>query len=421
MPNQQRPTAFTMTRYCLPIILLLPLAACITDDDPETPQLTVPTTYTFARDGQSTVSFSGQTTRLRMATELTSAMMDFEETTTDQLLAMYRNEAPGGGDVNPFFDMGLNQAEQSVRSKVAASQDYFSANTAEGTAIKNQFEDWLTQQVNEVFPNEEVLAEPGVAGQLADGESVRYVNEEGLEYDQLVTKGLLGALALDQVLNNYLSPAVLDQADRRAENTAGTVEDGENYTYMEHRWDEAYGYVYGTSPNPANPNATLGDNDAFLYKYIGRVEGDLSFVGTAETIFQAFLRGRAAIVEDEYELRDEQIAILQKELSALVGIRAVYYLQQAKNALNQANPDYGTAFHDLSEGYGFIYSLRFTRQPGTNVPYFGRNEVDDFLTKLMNDGENGLWDVTPKTLDELSESIAMPFDFTVAQAANNEL
>ncbi len=409
-----------MTRYWLPFILLLPFTACI-DDDPENPQLTVPADYAFTRNGQSTVSFAGQTTRLRMATELTSAMLDFDATTTDLLLARYRNEAPGGGDVNPFSAADLNAAEQSVRSKVAASQDYFSANSAEGTVIKNEFEDWMTRQVNEVFPNEEMLAEPGVSGQIADGDAVRYVNDQGLEYDQLVTKGLLGALTLDQILNNYLSPAVLDRGDSRAENSAQTTEDGQNYTYMEHRWDEAYGYVYGTSPNPADPNVTLGENDAFLYKYIGRVEGDASFVGTAETIFEAFKRGRAAIVEAEYDLRDQQIAILQKELSKMIGIRAVYYLQQAKNSLNQANPNFGTAFHDLSEGYGFIYSLRFTRQPGTNVPYFGRDEVDDFLDDLMNDGENGLWDVTPQTLDELSAAIAEPFDFSVAQAGDNEL
>ena len=410
-----------MIRYCLPLLLLLPLAACITDDEPDTPQLTVPATYSFERDGQSTVSYSGQTTRLRMATELVGAMKDFDETTTDRLLAMYRNEAPGGGDVDPFAAAELNQAGESVRSKVAASADYFSANTAEGTQIKDQFEDWMARQVTEVFPNEEVLAEPGVAGQIADGNSVRYVSAQGLEYDQLVTKGLIGALVLDQVLNNYLSPAVLDDGDSQAENSAKTLEDGENYTYMEHRWDEAYGYVYGTSPNPTDPNATLGENDAFMYKYIGRVEGDASFVGTAETIFEAFKRGRAAIVEDEYELRDDQIAILQKELSEIIGIRAVHYLQQAKDAINQPNPGYGTAFHDLSEGYGFIYSLRFTRQPGTNVPYFGQDEVNGFLNDLMGDGENGLWDVTPETLDELSTAIAAPFDFTVEQAANNEL
>ena len=410
-----------MIRHCLPLILLLPLAACVTDDEPETPQLTVPATYIFARDGQSTVSYPGQTTRLRMATELVGAMSDFDETTTDRLLAMYRNEAPGGGDVSPFSAADLNQAEQSVRSKVAASADYFSTNTAEGTAIKNQFEDWMTRQVTEVFPNDEVLAEPGVAGQIADGTSVRYVSAQGLEYDQLVTKGLIGALVLDQVLNNYLSPAVLDEGDRPAENTAKAPEDGESFTYMEHRWDEAYGYVYGTSPNPADPNATLGENDAFMYKYIGRVEGDASFVGTAETIFEAFKRGRAAIVENQYGVRDQQIAILQQELSKIIGIRAVHYLQQAKDVINQPNPDYGTAFHDLSEGYGFIYSLRFTRQPGTQTPYFSREEVDGFLNDLMNDGEHGLWYVTPETLDALSEAIAAPFDFSVAQAADNEL
>jgi len=37
----------------------------------------------------------------------------------------------------------------------------------------------------------------------------------------------------------------------------------------------------------------------------------------------------------------------------------------------------------------------------------------------MNDGPNGLWDVTPSTLDAISEQIASRFSFTVAQAASS--
>jgi hypothetical protein len=75
----------------------------------------------------------------------------------------------------------------------------------------------------------------------------------------------------------------------------------------------------------------------------------------------------------------------------------------------------GTAFHDLSEGYGFIYSLRFTHNPDTNAPYLSKSEVDAILETLM--AGDGFWDVTPLTLDSLSEEIAAPFNFTVAEAA----
>ena len=396
-------------------------SACSDDEDNTiAPTVEAPTTYDFTRDGQSTVSFSGQTTRIAMADELTDALLSFNEATESLLLAMYRNEADGGGNVAPFTEAALNASDKSIRSKVASSRDYFSANATEGTAIKNQFEDWINRQLIEVFPNEEVLARPGVAGQIADGDAVRYINADGLEYNQLVGKGLIGALMTDQMLNNYLSEAVLDEGDAREENNAETLEEGENYTFMEHKWDEAYGYAYGASQNPTDPNVSLGDDD-FLSKYIGRVEDDPDFAGIADEIYQAFKLGRAAIVAEEYDLRDQQAAIIRERISEVIGIRAVYYLQQGKKALDQENPDYGTAFHELSEAYGFIYSLRFTRQPDAEASYFSREEVDGLLEELLGDGENGLWDVTPETLDNLAETIAGRFDFTVEQAGSKDL
>lgn len=156
-----------------------------------------------------------------------------------------------------------------------------------------------------------------------------------------------------------------------------------------------------------------------MNKYIGRVEGDTDFAGIADEIFQAFKLGRAAIVAKDYDVRDAQAEIIKEKISEVIGVRAVHYLQQGKNALNQETPDFGGgAFHDLSEGgYGFIYSLQFTRKPGTNEPYFTKTEVDAFLTDLLDDGENGLWNVEVATLEAISNSIAERFDFTVEQAA----
>ncbi|MGC1516465.1 MAG: DUF4856 domain-containing protein, partial [Maribacter sp.] len=94
-----------------------------------------------------------------------------------------------------------------------------------------------------------------------------------------------------------------------------------------------------------------------------------------------------------------------------------YYLQQARPSLSQENPAYGTAFHDLSEGYGFIYSLQFTRKPNSNEPYFTKAEVDAFLVDLLDDGPNGLWDVEDETLETMATNIAERFDFTLAAAS----
>lgn len=393
----------------LPLIGLLS-TSCSTDDDATTTSTTVetPASYSFSRNDESTVAFDGQTTRIAMAEAIVSAMNDFDGTTTELLLDMFANNN------NPFTDPSLNESSKSVKSKVAASQDYFSSQAATAATIRAQFEDYFMRQVNEVFPAQMTVAAPGVAGQIDDGSNTRYINAIGLEYDQAVAKGLIGALMLDQTLNNYLSPAVLDQATNRVDNDNGVLVGGKNYTNMEHKWDEAFGYVYGASPDPANANATVGADDSFINKYLGRLEGDEDFAGTATALFDAFKLGRAAIVAKDYELRDLQANRIQDILSELIAIRSVYYLQQAKIAF--ANNDLGAAFHDLSEGYGFIHSLQFTKDTNTNQPYFSRAEVLDFIDQLTQG--DGFWDVTATTLDELSQTIAAPFDFTVDQAAN---
>ncbi|MEM6805415.1 MAG: DUF4856 domain-containing protein [Bacteroidota bacterium] len=393
-------------------LLFLGFIAC--EEDPVDPMIDEPATYVFERDGASTVSFSGQTDRIKMGGELINAMKDFGVSAA-AMLEMYRNETESGGDANPFADASLNSSTKSIKSKVAASQDFFSSNTATAAQLKADFETWINAQVSEVFPNENELAEAGKAGQIADGSSTRYVNAKGLEYNQAVNKGLIGGLMVDQMLNNYLGVAVLDAGENRTENDNGVAAEGKSYTTMEHKWDEAYGYAYGTAADLTNPNPTIGSDDSFLNKYIGRVEGDPDFAGIAADIWNALKLGRAAIVAKDYTVRDEQAAIVREKVSTVIAVRAVYYLQQGKNGIE--GNDLGAAFHDLSEGYGFIYSLQFTRQPNSSAPYFTKADVDGFISSLMG-GTNGLWDVTPATLDQISESIAAKFDFTVAQAAS---
>ena len=52
-------------------------------------------------------------------------------------------------------------------------------------------------------------------------------------------------MALDQIVNNYLQPCQLDSGTRKEDNTNGVMSGDKNYTDMEHKWDEAFGYLYG--------------------------------------------------------------------------------------------------------------------------------------------------------------------------------
>ncbi len=374
-----------------------------------------PASYSFERDGVSTVSYSGQSDRLAMGGELASALKDDSKTATD-LAEMYANQDANGNDVDPFMSADLNASTKNLRSKTAASYLYYSANASESAAIKADFDGWISAQVSDVFPNFSTLAVAGTAGQIADGSSVRYVNEAGLEYDQAIVKGLIGAVMGDQMLNNYLDPGVLDAGTNREDNDNSILASGKNYTTMEHKWDEAYGYLFGGAADGANPLSTLGGDDSFLNKYFGRVIGDGDFSTMAQDVYDALKLGRAAIEAGNYEVRDEQAAIIRELVSEVIGIRSVYYLEAGATALDGG--DMGGGFHDLSEGFGFIYSLQFTHNPDTEAPYFSRLEVNDMLEDLLNASGNGFWDVPTNTLRTLSTDIAARFDFTVDQVAN---
>nr|WP_299069822.1 DUF4856 domain-containing protein [uncultured Allomuricauda sp.] len=389
------------------------IVSCSSDDSDDVDPIGIdnPATYVFEREGETSVSFSGQTTRILMAEEIIAKFQD-ETTTLEELTAMFAH-VEGESD---FSDADLNASDKNILGKTAASFDFFSNNATDQVLIRADFESWIQTQVDEVYPNWNVAATAGASGQIADGTSVRYITDKGLEMNQVFNKSLIGALMVDQMLNNYISSTVLDPFT--AANDSETLVTDKNYTDMEHDWDEAYGYAFGTAADLTDPRSTIGEDDNFLNKYIGRVEGDADFAGITDDIFEALKLGRAAIVAKEYDVRNEQAEVLRELISEIIGIRAVYYLQQGKNALDQTTPDYGGGFHDLSEGYGFIYSLQFTRQPNSDAPYFTKAEVDAFLIDLLDDGDNGLWDVTPTTLDAISTSIADRFSFTVEEAGS---
>ena len=95
------------------------LISCGDDDDdvitidPDTStEVVVPSTFVFERDGESTVSFSGQTSRILMAEELISTMNDFGTASIDLLLDIYANEN------DPFANQDLNESTRNIIGKI---------------------------------------------------------------------------------------------------------------------------------------------------------------------------------------------------------------------------------------------------------------------------------------------------------------
>lgn len=398
----------------LPMLLVV-ITSCSDDDalatNPEF-NYTVPQTYVFERNGLTTVDYSGQTARIYMLEEMGNYIKTNATNGTPVdpafLLEMYNNTN------NRFAGVGLNTSGKQLKDKTAASKDYFSlflggGSTSEQVSVRSIFEASFTTAAEASTGN---VASQAVAGYYLDGSSKRLFASNGLEPQQIFLKGMMGACFMDQVVNNYLSKHKLDDASNREHNTNKVLEADKSYTTMEHNWDEAYGYIYGGDNLTADSNVFK-----FWSSYINQVNADSDFNTLTTDINLAFRTGRAAIVANDYEVRDEQIDIIKTKLALVPAVRAVYYLQEGKAKLPQGDGG-AKAFHALSEAYGFIMSLRYTNKPGTDAPYFSKTEVDEMLATLVS-GTTGLWDIdnlSPK-LDAVSTQIATKFGFTVAQAA----
>ncbi|MFT7164580.1 MAG: hypothetical protein ACI9CZ_001158, partial [Flavobacterium sp.] len=302
-------------------IVSLCIISCSNDDSPtgeETANYSVPASYTFERNSTTTIDFSGQSIRLLMLEEMgniiKTAATDGTQANKTVLTNMYSNTN------NAFSSTDLNTSGKQLKDKTAASKDYFElyqggGTTTEKLSVQAFFETQLTlaQQASSG-----TNATAGVAGVYLDGTSNRLFAANGLEPQQILLKGMMGASFMDQVVNNYLSKNKLDQGTNKINNSNKIVEPGKTYTTMEHNWDEAYGYIYGV------------DGTKFWASYISQVNADVDFNTLTADIDLAFRKGRAAIVANDYTTRDAQINIIKAKLAMVIAVRAVFYLQEGK-------------------------------------------------------------------------------------------
>ena len=376
---------FKIMLIAIPLLFI----SCDNDDDDTTNLVTAPDTYEFLRDGVSTVSFSGQTARLNMADEIYSAL-NANSKSKAQILEMF-NDGKG------FTGSGLDDSGKKVGSKTASGCLHGVMATT-----KSRFTTMIEDYVDNVIPAWSATAANGKAGLLTDTKRSIHVNANGWEIDQTFIKGIIGAMCVDQIVNNYLDPCQLDSGSRKDDNTNGVLSGDKNYTDMEHKWDEAFGYLYGQEDNAkrADLGSSPTGNGTTLNKYFKKIN-DSNEPGLAQTVFDAFKLGRAAIVAGNYELRDQQAAIIQIHLSKVIGYKAVDYIDSylAKKAATPAD-----AIHALSEGYGFILSLVFTND-GTGKPYFSQAEVDGMLSKMTN-----FWSVKDADLTSIKNDIKSKFN-----------
>lgn len=343
----------------------------------------IPTTYSFTKDGSSSVNYQGQLDRIGMLDEI---IVEIEKANTlgtsvsaTLLKDMFNNQN------SPFTNTNLNASTKNLSGKCFATDLQMFYDLLDSLSVASMKPD---------------TAIPGRKGVLVTGSgnptSGRLVDENGLEYAEFFEKGIMGAVFYYQAMETYLSQDLPND-----DNT--TNESGKNYTPMELHFDEAFGYFGAPIDFPST--TSIGDAKYFA-KYCSKRDGDVDgdYAGINKKIMDAFLKGRAAIVAKKYTDRDEAIKVIQDTWEQVIGATAVEYLREAKNDTKVID-----RMHHLSEGIGMMMALKYKFNGGNsmNPPISDFSHVQMALA-IVGPGIN-LYNINNNDIDTAISHILMAF------------
>ncbi|MEM9919935.1 MAG: DUF4856 domain-containing protein [Bacteroidota bacterium] len=340
---------------------------------------TTPSTYDFTRNGSTTVSYSGQIERLNMVAEIKAYLQ-------------------GGDAGNAVSAQVLKDAYNNVGDN---GNGFFSFTSTKQLGDKTFQPDLDNRLMESLFEAAEAASQTGVtasSGQAGlitreNKGSTVLVDENGREFTQFVEKGLMGTVMYNQIFNTYFTDG---RIGNDVENTA--LRDGKNYTDMEHHWDEAFGYfnppVDFTTPWPDAREPEL----VYWANYSNVVD---PFLNTNGAVMEAFIEGRTAIVNNDFDTRDAQRDILFEQLELVTAATAVHYINQTLGHLNDGNT--GEAFHSLSEAWAFVNAIKYSPRRKLDLAAIDTINETDF-------GENGnFWNVTVAGLNKAKSTLVSTY------------
>ena len=313
-----------MTRHFLSAAiisgLVITIPSCTKDDNlnPSTKPYTVPATYAF-----SNVNYTKSEQRVKMVVELDNYLKIANAGSTLVTLDPVKVTNMFNNTGNAFTDAGLNSSGINIKDLAADA------------ALYKSYADSV------VTYNTGAIAAPGTGGFVPRGANKIIVGPRGLEYGQAYLKGIMGGLLFKEAVKILSSIKTLGSADTLA---------------AQAKWDEAFGYLsvpvnYDSAVAYANTNP----NRPLLWG--GYLSERGRGIQAGGTIFSAFLKGRAAIGGYDVKVRNEQADIIMAKWEQLAAAAALNYVTAP--TASSAIGNYGTQLHALSEGLGFILSLKY--------------------------------------------------------------
>jgi hypothetical protein len=379
-------------RYAIIALTLLCLASCKDDEvvipDPveenlrtkiDYTTLTASTPYAASfvdKDKKSTVDFSNGNNRYKMFqalnTYINSSISGNKEIDPAVLKGMYANTGKYYADSTKLNDSGVQ-----LRNVTASSWP-----TANAGAVQARFDTVFDAiALNSKSYNE--VAAKGKAGKIGN----RLFDAKGIELIQIIQKSFIGALQYDYIANVLLTKGL--DADNKK------VVSGKLYTQLEQNWDEAYGLL---TLNPiylaGSTDSKRGTTEFALGSYVWEYNKE-----AYAKIYPAFLKGRAAIVNNDKAELKVQADFIKAAFEKAIAKAAVGYMGKSVDA---STSDESRA-HALGEGLGFVYSLRFCTINSADSKF-----SDGLITELIG-SPNGYWDLTAAKTTSVTDKITAKF------------
>jgi len=333
--------------------VVLGLSSCKKDNDEVIEPYTVPETYNFTG-----ASYTSSTARISMMLELDTYL---KSATTVKLDAAKATNLFNNTN-NPFTNTALNTTGFNLSGK---------------TADAAQFKSYIDIVVASSQLNGTVAVK-GTLGYLPRGTGKIIVGIDGVEYNQAALKGMMGSLFFKQAMD-ILSAVPSD----------GTI------ALQQQHWDEAFGYLAVPADYSPDKDYTVAPLNALVFPNKPALWGGYlaergKNIDAGKIIWEAFRKGRAAIAARDTKVRDQAIADIQLIWEKLSANAAYIYMGMPQLSANVGN--LGTQFHAMSEGYGFIATLKYRvkgRSKLTDADYttiWNIISTNDFYTLVNEPG-----------------------------------
>jgi len=337
-----------------------------------------PTDYCFSRNGEITVAYGGQTTRLNQLAEMTTYMKtgnNGDMVSAAQLREMFSNN---NGTGSSFFSDEANDPSKQIKSKTFL-------------AFHDTYEGWMDDlEAASMSTSAGANGTAGVVVSTSNPSKQYLFDENGVEHIQLIEKGLMGDCFYYQAMDTYVAGVL-------AQSYGNEILDGKNYTENEHKFDEAFGYM-----GIPTDLSTSSDGVRFHGKYCNSRN---SVLGT-NNIIDDFITVREAITNQNQSAIEAAVPNLKLQWHRVIAGTAVHYLNAALSNID----DPALKLHELSEAYAFISNLVHSTED-YNITVAQRDECLALL------GTN-FWETTTADINAAKEWLVNNTAITLLESAD---